>query len=682
MLRSLSLINKVQSKKDIPEKETWLKYLFCTAEKNVNLRNVEDINNISSKVTLNYVKGTLEVLDEEEKTGFLSPKEYSYIEDTLKWGEVAKCGLKIDRARWTQKGYDLNIHNEASSEIYREDVKKSDYIVYILIKTHGLVGQSVQGEVNLDVSKELTNLIHSNLIEKESLEKVLVVLNKCIITPIRPGLYDKVKSSVNKAIRDIVNNKYKRDSFDDKQYLLDRFKKLFPNKSVDEFQKIEKKFTSTVCKKLAYVFENFELWYPYSALSNYSLEQIIKVFLIVANKVQTTKRHINFVPFMDEVYYMYNGMKVKNLFKQRIIESYLDDQSIEDFAKGKISSNVHLSFGFKATYNAYLIGIKFSSQARRLIEFCEVAYGTNELYNQAVYMLYDLFDFRRDKYDRFYNEISYLSTMNSTINYKAVILDYIKGNTCLDVGPGGGAMLDSIEASGKVKRVIGIDISQNVIEELNNKKTKENKKWEVIKGDALNLKDFFKKGEIDTIIFCSVIHELFSYIETDGKKFNHKTIEKAIKSCYDVLPVGGRIIIRDGIMSETDKNRIIVFKNKKDIDFLNKYCKDFKGREIKYKKINENTVQMKENDAMEFLYTYTWGEESYPMEVQEQFGYYTPSAYIEMFKKIGDFKVVECKHYLQEGYEEHLLEKIEFYDENMIPCRLPDSTCIIVVEKM
>ncbi|MDI5788952.1 hypothetical protein PO124_12605 [Bacillus licheniformis] len=27
------------------------------------------------------------------------------------------------------------------------------------------------------------------------------------------------------------------------------------------------------------------------------------------------------------------------------------------------------------------------------------------------------------------------------------------------------------------------------------------------------------------------------------------------------------------------------------------------------------------NDAMEFLYTYTWGEEAYPHEVQEQFGY-------------------------------------------------------------
>jgi SAM-dependent methyltransferase len=320
-------------------------------------------------------------------------------------------------------------------------------------------------------------------------------------------------------------------------------------------------------------------------------------------------------------------------------------------------------------------------QAQKLIEFCEVADGKSDVFNQSVFLLYYLFGFIRDKFDRFYNEISYLNTMNSTIRYKNVVLDYISGKSCLDVGPGGGAMLDLLESTKRFDRVIGIDISSNVIETLNKRKAKEKRKWEVIKGDAFNLKDYFKKGEIDTVIFCAVVHELFSYIETDGHKFNHKTIEKAMKSCYDILPIGGRIIVRDGIMSETNNNRIIVFKNEQDIKFLEKYCRDFKGREIEYKQLASNKVMMKENDAMEFLYTYTWGEESYPMEVQEQFGYYTPSEYIEMFKKIGKFKVVECKHYLQDGYEEHLLKRIEYYDENMNVERLPDSTCVIVVEK-
>lgn len=685
MIKSLKLINSINDKKDIPEKEMWLKFLFCTFQKNVNLRHVSDVNNISNRVTLDYVKRTLELLDNYIASHNIdySKEEFSYVEDTLKWSEVAKCGSNSERSKWKNKGYDLNIHNEASAEIYRDSVSKPNYIVYILIKTHGLVGQYTQGEINLDVNKELTNLIQDEKISKESLERILVLLNYCIIEGVKPGLYKKVETSVNKAINDVVNNRYKKIDFCNKKYIKDRLEKLLPNKSKEEFLAIEKYIENEdVLKKIGYIFENFELWYLYSAISHYSLEQILKILLICSNNISTLKRHINFAPIMDEVYYMYNGMKVKNLFKQRIIESYLNNIKVEDVIKNKALKNDHICFEFKNTYTTYLVGIRFSIQARKLIEFCEVAYGTNEIFNQSVFMLYDLFGFRRDNFDRFYNEMNYLSTMNSTINYKAVILDYIKGDTCLDVGPGGGALLDLIESSKKVKRVIGIDISQNVIEELNKKKAKENKKWEVIKGDALNLKKFFKKGEIDTIIFCSVIHELFSYIETDGKKFNHKTIEMAMKSCYDVLPVGGRIIIRDGIMSETNRLRTIVFKDEKDIRFLEKYCKDFKGREITYNKINSCTVQMKENDAMEFLYTFTWGEESYPMEVQEQFGYYTPSSYIDMFSKIGNFKVIECKHYLQDGYEEHLLQKVEYYDENMNIVSLPDSTCIIVVEKV
>jgi hypothetical protein len=90
------------------------------------------------------------------------------------------------------------------------------------------------------------------------------------------------------------------------------------------------------------------------------------------------------------------------------------------------------------------------------------------------------------------------------------------------------------------------------------------------------------------------------------------------------------------------------------------------------------------NDAMEFLYTYTWGEDSYAHEVNEQFGYFTPNEYIEFFNNNfkDKFKLIECKHFLQDGYEEHLLEKVSLYDINGNVVSLPDSTCIIVVEKV
>ena len=88
------------------------------------------------------------------------------------------------------------------------------------------------------------------------------------------------------------------------------------------------------------------------------------------------------------------------------------------------------------------------------------------------------------------------------------------------------------------------------------------------------------------------------------------------------------------------------------------------------------------NDAMEFLYTYTWGEESYPLEVQEQFGYFDIREYVSFIKEaLPGCIIVEAKSFLQEGYEINLLPKISIYDENRNVVKLPDSTCIIVIEK-
>ena len=49
--------------------------------------------------------------------------------------------------------------------------------------------------------------------------------------------------------------------------------------------------------------------------------------------------------------------------------------------------------------------------------------------------------------------------MNKAIDYKKIILDYITGNNILDIGPGGGALLDLIEENFPHKNVMGVDLS-------------------------------------------------------------------------------------------------------------------------------------------------------------------------------------------------------------------------------
>ena len=671
MIESLKMINDYKNYKN----ELWLNYLYNTKEKNYNVLNVKSIKQINKHSVLNYVKRTLEILNDINNKESLDKETLFLVEETLKWSEVAKTGSKKDRKRWLDNKYDLFCHNIGSSEIY--DETNDNIVVSTLIKTHGLVGQYIKGEVNFSKNLPLYELVKNNYISINRLREVLQILNRCIIEAVSKELYIKIETSVNNIIEDILNNKTNKEL--DFKIKLERLNASLSESDLEYIDKLNLIYTS----KIQSLFDNFELWYYDGALKEFNIRDQIKILLyIYENKLEDTK-YLTFESFMHSMYIDYKEKREINIYKKRIIENFLKDISLEDIINHNINPNPHIDFNIKKVNKTLVFNFKFSIQAKKLIEFCEVACTSNSLYQKATYMLYDLFGFRKDAYDRFYNEIDYLNTMNNSLKQKAVILDYIVGNSVLDVGPGGGALLDLIEKKMPNLDIKGIDLSENVINELTKKKLKEGHIWNIIKGDALNLSKYFENNSIDTIIYSSIIHELYSYIPYNGKKFNKETIKVALKEAYSILSIGGRIIIRDGIMSSPiDSYRIIEFNDKEDIKKLDRYINDFKGRTITYEKINDNTVKMLINDAMEFLYTYTWGEDSYPLEVQEQFGYFTLEEYISFIKEnLPNSKIIESKSYLQKGYEENLLPKINFYDENMNVVSLPDSTSIIVIEK-
>lgn len=642
----------------------WFNYLVNTNEKNYNVERVKSLKEITKKSVYNYVLKAFEILEIKE----LDSDTYFYVSEVLKWMDVAKTGSKEDRKLWKKLGFNLYVHNIGSYEIYLKEEQNPNMIVATLIKTHGLIGQYIRGEVNLDKNKEIYNLLE--VLEKDKLKEILIILNECIIRPLSDELYDSLKRKIENVIDLILNNKFEKET------LILRLKRL--NKNIDESLLKDKRIIDSLNK----VFDNVEIWYYEAALKDFSFEERLKILLYISNKLKGSY-HITFEKLMKNIYFDYENKKMINIYKKRIIETLLKELDIEDILNNNIKENPHIKFKLQKKEDTLLFDFNFSLQTRKLIEFCEIAYTSNSLYNKSVYMLYDLFGFRRDEYDRFYNEIEYIEKMNSSINNKKVILDYIVGKNILDVGPGGGALMDLIESELPEKRVYGIDISKNVIELLEKKKRDENKSWIIKEGEALNLSNYFKKGEIDTIIYSSIIHELYSYIPYKGKKFNIETIIKTLKEAYSILSVGGRIVIRDGIETEPkDQYRIIEFNNIKDIDILNNYCNDFKGRKVTYEKLSKNKVKMLVNDAMEFLYTYTWGENSYSLEVKEQFGYMSKSEYINLIENnLENAKIIVCTSFLQSGYEENLLNKITIYDEFMNIVKLPDSTCIIVIER-
>lgn len=648
-----------------------IKQIVDTKQRNFNIERITTLKSLKNNLVYNSVLRNLEILNSIE-TGFKN-----LIAEVLIWSEVSKTGTKEEISKWKAKGYNLFIHNIASAEIYKDNTSKYNQRVYVLIKTHGLIGQYIKGEVTLNTNKELYSLIENNLLKKEELREILLILNECIIKEVSENLYDSIKDKVYYVIDRIINNDMQEDI-----NIPNRLITL--NKSLDEnsINKINELIKDLrIYDGLDKVFSKVSLWYYNSALNEFNAEEQVKILLIISNYLDKVT-DITFFKLMKSIYLDYNNIKRINLYKLRIIQKYLSTIKYEDILNLNIKENQNITYAIKKNNGVLEFNFEFSRVAKKLIEYCEVAYTASSEYNKSVILLYDLFGFRNDKYDRFYNEIDYLQTMNNTVNEKSKILEFIVGTKVLDVGPGGGALINLITDTCPDKELYAIDISNNVINELNKKKVKENKKYNLTKGNALYLDKYYQKESMDTIIFSSIIHELYSYIEFNNKKFNQETIIQALKSAYNVLKPKGRIIIRDGIMTDKSINRIIEFKNKDDIKILERFQKDFKGREINYKKLNETQVLMPINDAMEFLYTYTWGEDSYSLEVQEKFGYFTPKEYEKvMLDNLPNSNILYNRAFLQDGYPKHLEHKINFYDENNNTVDLPNSTIILVVEK-
>nr|WP_154893480.1 class I SAM-dependent methyltransferase [Paenibacillus xylanexedens] len=719
MLHSLEAIHSYRTG-NIPEdkQQLWLQLLAAAEQPHINLERIYSMADLEgTNPVLDYVERTLHVLDQLNVSFWVR----EVVEEVLVWSETAKAGSVQQRKAWQRAGVNLFVHNRGSAQLYREyvinrstgNIGSDDKVVvevneenpiqkneatprqemiYALIGTHGLIGQYIRGEIPFAENAPLHAFITHGWLTAEELHTVLMALNQCIIAGVDPKLWRQVKAEVEQMVGWIISEPKHAD-----WPLKERLSRL-RSSSIREGEALDEAYAKLQIEldldKMLAPLSRRTLWYVESALQDFSLQEMVKVFLLTLHSEGMVQResnsddvrHISFEPLMNTMYYDYKGVKKLNIYKKRMIEKYLEQWSWKQIEEEQSVVYPHLTHRVVRQPDlpdTVFVTFEFSPAAEKLIAFCIEA-EKSPLYEKAVLLLFDLFGLRRDAYDRFHNEETYLADMNSSGDYKKLLLDYIVGKRVLDIGPGGGVLLDLIEQEKPEVEPIGIDISANVIEALERKKQREGHRWQVMKGDALRLDQYVQPGTVDTVIFSSILHELYSYIERDGRRFNTDTVVAALQSSFHVLSPGGRILIRDGIMTEPqEQNRRIRFLEPDGMQWLERYAQDFQGRKITFERVAENEAVLNINDAMEFLYTYTWGEEAYVHEIQEQFGIFTPSAYENCIREaLGEqAEIIKLEHFLQEGYTEALEGRIVFMKEDGQPASLPDSTCLLVIEK-
>ena len=253
-----------------------------------------------------------------------------------------------------------------------------------------------------------------------------------------------------------------------------------------------------------------------------------------------------------------------------------------------------------------------------------------------------------------YNQ--YLTIMSESMktSSKGLIPFYAKRfSKILDIGCGSGTLSKTLSNLTTDKTTItGIDLNQNAIDICKRKYTDDSK----IRFKKTSLYDLQKDNKsFDCIIFSSVLHELSSYDNVN--KYSQIPIIDALDEAYILLDRGGRIIIRDGIKSVDFSTVSFQFT---DYDNGKYYLEKFKTEYydgIEYKEFDDKTFEVPFAKLKEFLYTYTWSEESWDREVQEQFGILSLNEWKYVIERAGfNIKVFSIN---ADEYVKYLSRKIK-----------------------
>ncbi len=647
----------------------------------------------------------------------LDRESRALVASTLLFCDVAKGGTSEQRAQWRARlGVDGTVHNEDSAVIFEDVVRRvlgkvvisDDGLwterVRVLCAASGLVGMRLRGEVGRDALAAFAAFLSREHDGGERLARVWSIINRCETSAVRRDLWTPELANAF-AIEERSNLLGPSSSrvIAGRAMLAERIARMRGGALMARESQVEVDAALDRLRAARPVLESrlsrCRVWYAEPALGVLSLDAAVRFLLYLSAAAQqagighTGPWHLDLLGVAEV---LRDAQGNARRYQVRLLETLLEQSAIEDLLSGKLAGGTLVSFPSSiGGEQALAIRFETNPEATALLTLLGI-YETkaSAAFHQTLKSLCDLYALRKDDYDRVHNEAAYLATMNAARTDKARMLEYVRSGVIVEVGPGGGVVLDLLADRFMTSRIVGIDASEAVVEAFATRALGQKVAYEVRLGDAFEIEKMFGRGEVSTVIFCSVLHEIFSYVEwgEPRRRFQLGSVLAIVAAAYRTLMPGGRIVIRDGVMP-TDEPRVLELTSPAWREGFELFARSFEARPVPFERLSESRVRLSQPDLYEFLTTFTWGPDSFPYEIREQRAVLPRAEYVAKLLEActradpehpaRELEVAEdLRSYLQPGYPAHISPHARIFDaagERELP--MPDVNGVWVIEK-
>jgi SAM-dependent methyltransferase len=252
------------------------------------------------------------------------------------------------------------------------------------------------------------------------------------------------------------------------------------------------------------------------------------------------------------------------------------------------------------------------------------------------------------------------------------LLPWVLPGRIVDKGCGTGKLLVELSRSFPTSAFVGVDLSREFLRRCD-ENTYHAEDVTFVRGDAAEVQ--LPSGSATTILFSSIMHEIYSY-----SGYDQAQVERALASAATELAPGGRLLIRDGVSPGPGRWRLRLL-HAQTRETFRRFAVEFKrGKGAQHRWVSEDTVELSAHLANEFLCKKDYLK-SWDIEVHEEFGVRTVNEWRDALGRHG-FDLLELCSVVNPWIVQHRYEgQVELTDVEGHPIPWPATNVIVAAER-